>query len=522
MATKKIDDPIEEIELLVRARYPVVYIQSFEEDRVVPSLKKICERRGKEFFEWACTEGFVTIKDGQRKADGATRDPVAALDHVMKSQLNAVYMFKDFHPFLNDYTVVRKLRDTAISLKTTYKTIIVLSPVLRIPQELEKEITVVEFPLPDRAELKEILDGMVRLIVRDPKIKLELSDEDRDNIVQAALGLTASEAKQAFAKAIVHDASLSSADVSMVLSEKEQIVRKAGYLEYYHSREEFGEIGGLDLLKTWMRKRGRAFSEDARRFGLPAPKGVLLAGVQGCGKSLTAKAVSGLWQIPLLKLDIGKLFSGVVGSSEENVRRAIQSAEAVAPCILWIDEIEKGLSGTQSSSFSDAGTTSRVFGTIITWMQEKDAPVFIIATANDIGSLPPEVMRKGRFDEIFFVDLPDLPERAEIFSIHIKKKRREPSAYDLDNLAKISKGFSGAEIEEAVISAMFDAFDENASLTQAHLEKAVKETVPLSRTMKESIETLRAWAKARARFASSRANVEEITPLEIAYGGLEL
>ena len=522
MVIRNATDPIEEIELLIRARYPVVYIQSFEEDRVVPALKRICERRGKDFLEWACTEGFVSFKEGQRKVDGSTRDPVAALEHVQKSQLNAVYMLKDFHPFLNDYTVVRKLRDTANALKTTYKTIVILSPVLRIPNELEKDITLVEFPLPDRSELKEILDGMIKLITRDPKIKVELSEEDNDNIVQAALGLTASEAKQAFAKAIVHDASLSGADVMMVLSEKEQIVRKAGYLEYYRAREEFGEIGGLDLLKTWMRKRGRAFSEEARKFGLPAPKGVLLAGVQGCGKSLTAKAVSGLWQIPLLRLDIGKLFSGVVGSSEENVRRAIRSAEAVAPCILWIDEIEKGLSGTQSSSFSDAGTTSRVFGTIVTWMQEKDAPVFIIATANDIGSLPPEVMRKGRFDEIFFVDLPDVGERTEIFSIHISKKKREPAAYDLSRLAELSKGFSGAEIEEAVISAMFDAFDDSTTLKQEHLEKAIKETVPLSRTMKESIETLRAWAKARARFASSRANVEEITPLEIALGGLEL
>jgi SpoVK/Ycf46/Vps4 family AAA+-type ATPase len=513
---------VDEIELLIRARYPILYVQSFEEDRVIPALRRICEKRGKEYFEWACTEGFTSFKAGEKKIDSATRDPVQALEHVAQSKLNAVYLLKDFHPFLNDFTVTRKVRDVAMALKSSYKTIVILSPVLRIPTELEKEITVVDFPLPDSKELLEILDNIVKLVAKDPKVKVNLTQADRENIVQAALGLTASEAKQAFAKAIVHDASISSADISMILSEKEQIVRKAGYLEYFRSQDEFAHIGGLDLLKSWMAKRGRAFGEDAKKFGLPAPKGVLLVGVQGCGKSLTAKAVSGLWQLPLLRLDVGKLFSGVVGSSEDNARRAIKSAEAVSPCILWIDEIEKGLSGVQSSSFSDAGTTSRVFGTIITWMQEKEKPVFIIATANDITQLPPEMMRKGRFDEIFFVDLPEQGERVEIFEIHIKKKKRDPEKYDLEKLAELAVGFSGAEIEQAVISALFDAFDSGKELTQANLERAITETVPLSRTMKEHIEALRGWAKTRARFASSRENVEEIQPLPAGFSALEI
>ncbi len=515
-------DAQENLELLIRARYPIIYIETFEEDRALPMIKEICENRGKEFFEWVCTEGITTIRENKRKTDGATRDPIAALDFVIKSQSNAVFLFKDFHPFLNDYTVVRKLRDTANALKTSYKTIVILSPVLRIPSELTKEITVVDFPLPNKNELKEILDGMIKLVHDDPKIKVNLSDTDKENVVRAALGLSASEAKQAFAKAIVYDAGLSAADVGFILSEKEQIVRKAGYLEYYRTRAEITEIGGLDLLKDWLNKRGRALSDEARAFGLPAPKGALLVGVQGCGKSLTAKAVSGLWQIPLLRLDVGKLFSGVVGSSEENARRAIQSAEAVAPCILWIDEIEKGLAGVQSSTFSDAGTTSRVFGTLITWMQEKTAPVFIIATANDITQLPPEMMRKGRFDEIFFVDLPDAAERTDIFRIHLKRRKREPSLFNLPELARISVGFSGAEIEQAVISALFDAFDGGTELKDEHIVKAIAETVPLSRTMKENIDQLRLWARSRARFASSRTNTEEITPLEIRLGGLEV
>lgn len=273
-------------------------------------------------------------------------------------------------------------------------------------------------------------------------------------------------------------------------------------LEYYRASEEFSNVGGMDELKDWLRKRKSAFSADARTFGLPNPKGALLIGVQGCGKSLCAKALAGLWRVPLLRLDLGKVFSSLVGSSEENVRQAVQIAESVAPAILWIDEIEKAFSGTHSSSFSDAGTTSRVFGTFITWLQDKTAPVFVVATANNISQLPPELLRKGRFDEIFFVDLPERGDRAEIFGIHIAKRGRKPELFDLQRLAQAADGFSGAEIEEAVVASLFDVFDKSSDLTTESILASVQSTVPLSRTMKEEIERLRDWAGERARPAS--------------------
>jgi SpoVK/Ycf46/Vps4 family AAA+-type ATPase len=273
-------------------------------------------------------------------------------------------------------------------------------------------------------------------------------------------------------------------------------------LEYYESREEFSRVAGLDNLKQWLSKRSLAFSDRAAEFGLPAPKGVLLLGVQGCGKSLCAKAASSLWKLPLLRLDIGRMFGSLVGSSEENMRRAVQTAESIAPAILWIDEIDKAFAGTQGSSGSDGGTSSRVFGTFLTCLSEKTAPVFVIATANDISNLPPELLRKGRVDEIFFVDLPSDLERREVFRIHLRKRGRDPDQFNLDELARLSDGFSGAEIEEAIISGLFDAFSKGCDLNTDILKTGLAETVPLSKTMSEELNRLRNWAQGRARSAS--------------------
>lgn len=289
------------------------------------------------------------------------------------------------------------------------------------------------------------------------------------------------------------------------------MIRKSGLLEYYPTDEKLQNVGGLDLLKTWLARRGAAFSEAARRFGLPEPKGLLLLGVQGCGKSLTAKAIAAQWRLPLLRLDMGRIFSGLVGSSEENLRRAIGVAESVAPVVLWIDEIEKGLAGIQSSGFSDGGVTARVAGTLLTWLQEKTAPVFVVATANRIEQLPPELLRKGRFDDIFFIDLPSLLERREIFEIHVRRRGRDPALHDLDALARRAAGFSGAEIEQAIVSALYDAFAEGKDLAPTHLERAVGEALPLSTTMREEIARVRDWARTRTR-AASAATSEPIPP----------
>jgi SpoVK/Ycf46/Vps4 family AAA+-type ATPase len=306
-------------------------------------------------------------------------------------------------------------------------------------------------------------------------------------------------------------------DVPVILSEKEQIIRKSGMLEYYRATEAFENIGGMEDLKEWLRKRKMAFSEEAKKFGLPSPKGVLLIGVQGCGKSLCAKALASLWRVPLLKLDMGKVFDSLVGSSEQNVRQAIKVAESVAPTILWVDEVEKAFAGTQSSTFSDAGTTSRVFGTFITWLQEKTAPVFVVATANNISQLPPELLRKGRFDDIFFIDLPDADERLEIFKIHIAKRGRNTTKFDLKKLAMTSEGFSGAEIEEAVIAALYDVFAKGEDLNTEAILNSLSSTVPLSKTMEEDINKLRKWAKERARLASIPSETLTVSGRQIEF-----
>jgi SpoVK/Ycf46/Vps4 family AAA+-type ATPase len=287
-----------------------------------------------------------------------------------------------------------------------------------------------------------------------------------------------------------------------VLAEKQQIIRKSGLLEYYTTEESFATVGGLDSLKEWLRKRALAFCPEARAFGLPAPKGILLLGVQGCGKSLCAKAVSTLWQMPLLRFDVGRMFGSYVGSSEENIRRAISLAESVAPAVLWVDEIDKAFAGSQAAAVSDSGTAARVFGTFLTWLSEKTAPVFVVATANAISHLPPELLRKGRLDEIFYVDLPSVEERRDVFAIHLRKRRRAPDSFDLESLLAASQEFSGAEIEEAVISALYDAFAEGEDLATDHVLAALRQTVPLAHTMSEQINELREWAKGRARQAS--------------------
>lgn len=489
-----------DVETLIRARYPIVYVLTWEEGRIEKDLLEVSERLKKDLFTWSITTGFARMPDG--KPDGGTTDPLRALGYVLESKDNGIFLLRDFDPYVKDPTVVRKLRDVARELKMSYKTLIIVSPVMNIPEHLEKDISVLDYQLPDRDEIRQLLDRIITQVSSNPRIQVALDEHEKELLVNAALGLTASEAENVFAKAIVEDGRLDVSDVHVVLSEKQQIIRKSGILEFYPAEEEFSDVGGMDLLKTWLRKRGNAFTERAREFGLPFPKGALLLGVQGCGKSLCAKAVSGLWKLPLLRLDVGSLFSGIVGSSEQNMRRAIRLAESVSPCILWLDELEKSFSGVRSSDVSDGGTTSRVFGSFIQWMQEKTAPVFVIATANDVSALPPELLRKGRFDEIFFVDLPTEEERSEIFSIHLRKRGRETGGFDVASAAAAADGFSGAEIEQVVVSALYDAFDETREITQDDLLANVGNTVPLSTTMKERLQSLRDWARTRARPAS--------------------
>lgn len=502
-------DCAKELDLLIRARYPIIYVRTSEEGRACNLISNIARAQKKNLIEWSSTEGLHMVENfhgGKMPESGAeVCQPLAALEAILQDTGRTIYLMKDLHAWLDDRAVVRKIRDLYENTKRSYKTIVVVAPVKKIPADLEKEIYFLNMPLPDVDMLKRLLKEIVETLRNDARVRIDLPETIYDRMANAALGLTLEEAERVFFKAIVRDAKLASDDVQFVREEKRQIVQKSGLLEYYETSEDLGTVGGLDLLKAWLKRRSRAFEPKARAFGLPPPKGLLLLGVQGCGKSLAAKAVSGTWGFPLLRLDLSRIFGSLMGSSEENMRRALEMAESVAPAVLWVDEIEKTFSGIESSGLTDGGTTARVFGSFLTWLGDKTAPVFCVATANSIERLPPELLRKGRFDDIFFVDLPNVVERTEILRIHLSRRSRDPGAFDLERLAKQAEGFSGAEIEQAIISALFDAFDLGREVRTAEILQAMQSSVPLSITMREELERLRHWAQDRARPASSNA-----------------
>lgn len=497
------------IDVLIRSRYPLIYVVSWEEERVAVMLNALSSGSDKQVIIWSTTDGFVDFSG--KKLDSEAVDPFAALTYIIEYNRPAIFMLKDFHPFMKDPVIVRKLRDLKAHLNKLRKTCCIVSPILEIPTELEKTISVVDFDFPDVKLLDTILQSLIDSLKINPKVDVNLSEEEREQVIKSALGLTIDEAENVFAKSLVE---VKRFDPGIIIKEKEQIIRKSGVLEYYHAMEKMNDIGGLEYLKEWLRKRSKGFTEKARTYGLPFPKGLMLIGIPGSGKSLTAKGIASLWKLPLLRLDVGRVFGGIVGESERNMRTAIKMAESVSPSILWIDEIEKGFSGVQSSNQTDAGTASRVFGTFITWLQEKKKPVFVIATANNVKQLPSELLRKGRFDEIFFIDLPSREERGEIYSIHIIKRGRKPNNFDLNSLMTLTKGFSGAEIEDTFISAMFEAFSEDREVGSTDIINCIEDTIPLSRLMKEEITELRTWSHSRARLAS-RAEENENNKLDI-------
>ena len=504
-----------ELEVLIRARYPIIYVITWEEQRLVHRVSGIASRLGKRVFEWSVTTGLVPAGasiQSQKHKDTATQDPLVALDNVIEHVEPALYVFKDFHPFLKgqNMSIIRRLREVSATMQNTYKTIVIVSPSFEMPPELEKDLTVIDFDLPVENDFAVLLSRIVDEVKDNPKLDVKMDTKTRERIIHSLLGLTVSEAENVLAKTLVEHRSLGEKSIKVINGEKKQIIRKSGLLEYYDAEVNLASVGGLDALKKWLVKRAAGFTDQARRFGLPSPKGVLLLGVQGCGKSLMAKTISNTWQLPLLRFDVGKVFGSLVGSSEQNIRRAIKVAESVAPVVFWVDEIDKAFRGSRGSgSSTDSGTSARVFGTFLTWLSEKDKPVFVVATANDVSALPPELLRKGRFDEIFFVDLPAFAERKAIFEIHLKKRRIDPALFDIDVISRASAGYSGAEIEEAVISAMFDMFYEKQNMTTERLLESVRQTVPLSKTMSEDIDALRKWAEGRARQATSPETSQE-------------
>jgi AAA+ superfamily predicted ATPase len=483
---------------LSRAGAKVLHIASYEWERVRGHVIGLAQELGLTLRIWSQSTGLLSCSEEGKTAteDDSATEPLELLKQIHGSNDAGLWLLEDFQPFLREehHPIHRWLREIARISASPRKMIVLSTPVPGLPIDLRKEIPTLELELPGVDDL--------RVVLHDAASALGVSADADDALLDAARGLTVMEARLAFGKAAAELKRLDHGAVPLVAREKERIIKQSEVLEYYPTDARLIDVGGLDQLKVWLERRGRAFGANARDYGLDAPKGVLLLGVQGCGKSLLAKAVAATWQFPLLRFDMGKVFGGIVGQSEANIRTALQVAQALAPCVLWIDEIEKGLAGMGSSDQTDGGTTARVVGSLLTWMQEKRDPVFVVATANRIDMLPPELLRKGRFDEIFFVDLPTRAVREEILAIHLRKKRRNPRDFDLKNLAGQSVGFSGAELEEAVREGLYDAFAESRELTTEHIGRALAKTFPLSRTMRDQIESLRQWAKVRARLAN--------------------
>ncbi|BDA39285.1 stress-responsive protein Ycf46 [Candidatus Atelocyanobacterium thalassae] len=491
----------EELKLLIEAQYPLIYLVTSEEQRAEQTIDKIIKdlKEPRCIFSWTITNGMKEYNQPSNKAQHNTINAESAIDWVNRKNEPGIFIFKDLHPFISDASVVRSLRDAIISFKGCKKSIIIISPVQQIPIELEKDIVVLDFNFPNLKDLDQVLSKQLNQI----RTSSEISTSSREKLLYAALGLTKDEAEKVYRKAYVQAGKLTEAEVDIILSEKKQQIRRNGILEYIEQDETIKAVGGLEELKKWLKQRSDAFTERAREYGLPQPKGMLILGVPGCGKSLIAKTTSRLWGLPLLRLDLGRIYDSAVGRSEANLRNALKTAESISPAILFIDELDKAFAGAGGSGESDGGTSSRIFGSFLTWMQEKTSPVFVMATANRVERLPGEFLRKGRFDELFFVDLPTFEEREAIFNIHLNKRRSNISHFDIKQLVTISDGFSGAEVEQAIIAAMYEAFAEGRDFSQLDIIAAIKSTLPLSRTMTEQVAALRDWARQRARPAST-------------------
>jgi SpoVK/Ycf46/Vps4 family AAA+-type ATPase len=493
----------QEFALLLRACYPLIYIPTAEEERLEKAIQSVAKTLNyRQVYLWDFVSGY---QENPNNSGFGQRNPLQALEFIEKlpEKTGGIFILRDYHRFLEDVSISRKLRNLTRSLKSQPKNIVIVAPQIQIPSELTEVITIVDFPLPTAPEIKTEIERLVGSTGQS------LSPKLLDELVRASLGLSLERIRRVLTRAIAATGKLEPEDVELILEEKRQSIRQTQILDFYPATEQISDIGGLDNLKDWLLRRGGAFSDRARAYGLPHPRGLLLAGIQGTGKSLTAKAIAHHWHLPLLRLDVGRLFGGLVGESESRTRQTIELAEALAPCILWIDEIDKGFSGLDSKG--DSGTTSRVFGTFITWLAEKQSPVFVVATANNIRALPPEMLRKGRFDEVFFVGLPDREEREAIFNVHLSRLRgHNLGNYDLKRLAYETPDFSGAEIEQTIVEAMHIGFSQNRDFTTDDILEAASQIVPLARTAQEQIQFLQNWVAAgKARLASRNKELSD-------------
>ena len=487
----------DEINLFLKARYPILYITTIEEERVEYIIRKnIKNNLKRSVFTWDFVDGYSGNPNHKGIAD---RSPMQALEFIerLNTETPAVFILKDFNRFIGDLVISRKLRNVSRLLKLQPKTIIIIGSELNIPKELQDLITIVQFQLPLENEIRKELNRLIEILRINVKSKII------ENLAISCQGLSLERIRRVLSKIIATYQTVDEKSIRILLSEKKQIISQTEILEYWSVQENMNNVGGLRNLKKWLKKRQTAFGLKASNYGLPTPRGVLLIGIQGTGKSLTAKAIAKQWQLPLLKLDVGKLFGGLVGESESRLRQMILMTETISPCILWIDEIDKAFTNFENKG--DSGTSNRVLGTFISWLSEKTKPVFVIATANNIEVLPIEILRKGRFDEVFFLDLPKEQEREEIYKIHLQQFR--PSSwmnFNYTNLAQHTESFSGAEIQQTIIEAMYQAFYEQREFTTEDILKAIHELIPLASLESQQMLKLQKWSSSgRIRLASS-------------------
>ena len=487
----------DELTLLLKARYPVIFINTIEEDRVEYVIRKhIKANLNRSIYSWDFVDGYTNNPNNE---GFAKRNPLQALELIerLTAETPAIFLLKDFNRFLTDISISRKLKNIARILKLQPKTIIIIGSDFNIPKELQDLITVLQFQLPNEEEINQELTRLIE------SLNINIHSQLFESLTQTCQGLSLERIRRVLSKIIATHRTIDKNSIEILLSEKKQIISQTEILEYWSVNDKITSIGGVETLKEWLKKRKTSFGIQASNYGLPTPRGLLLVGIQGTGKSLTAKAIATEWQLPLLKLDVGKLFGGIVGESESRLRQMIEVSETLAPCILWIDEIDKAFSNTESNG--DSGTSNRVLGTFISWLSEKTKPVFVVATANNVDVLPLEVIRKGRFDEIFFLDLPKKQEREQIFKIHIQEFR--PNSWDLfeyEKLAQLSESFSGAEIKQSIIEAMYHAFYERREFTTEDICLALNELIPLAQLESSQTVRLQNWASSgRIRLASS-------------------
>ena len=486
-------DSARDLEILIRSRYPVVTVDTLEEDRLRELLGRVAGRLDVPLYTWSRTQGLV--REGKEQPVYDTTDPFRMLAHLEAAASPGVVLLADFHPYLEDPLLVRKLREVLPTFGDDRRALVISGHGVTLPREIRAQGVPYRLSLPDLDEIRAELRNVVRTSALEDNVRIEIGAHEADAIARELQGLTRDEIRRTMRRAMLADGRLTSSDIDLIRDAKRESLGQTGLLEFIPAaRPE--PIGGMGALRGWLAKRRNALGDQAREFGLEPPRGVLLIGVQGCGKSLMARNVAAEWNLPLIRLDPAALYDKYVGETERNLRRALDTADAMSPVVLWIDEIEKGFS--RDGGDSDGGVSGRLLGTFLTWLQERDSRVFVVATANDVHRLPPELLRKGRFDEIFFVDLPVLEERRDILAMHLARRHRDPDGFDLERLAAAAEGFSGSELEQAVVAGLYTAFDQKTDLNQAILGTEIEAAVPLSVTLSERVQALREWARGRA------------------------